>query len=275
MTVNVDKAGVIFCAAFEKGYTLTSTSQIKYEGVESYFNTYGTVVVTLTNLSPMTFYNVYCYTDDMLSNKMPLSVVVASSSMARTTCCKSIVFSTTYPFVYQYSASVAEKYFSISINSRPLNTTTVRLSLMQVICGTRIPVISTAKSASVLPNSISFSPRSFSLSSTFVVRGSVVACYILTAFSRGLDTYLNSSIPLSVVRTPLTAPEMVNVSLSNDATEISIHFDSPTDEGRTALSSLAFSFNCSLIVIFPSSSSSNCRWLDNSTLIASPVFLRS
>ena len=102
---------MIFCTAFEKGYTLTSTSQIKYESVESYFNTYGTVVVTLTNLSPMTFYNVYCYTDDMLSNKMPLSVVVASSSMARTTCCKSIVFSTTYPFVYQYSASVAEKYF--------------------------------------------------------------------------------------------------------------------------------------------------------------------
>ena len=268
LSLNVSQAGNIYCAASDViNDKISSTISIKQNGIK-YVNVgsgYKVINMELKNLYPSTKYNIYCYTEDFSNHAM--SFTSALKTVATTTCCASIIFTSLYPTVMELATT--NKIFSFSLDSPPKRNTLVNVILIPDLqdCsyydeGTRLNA-----SEYIIPSTFVFTNRSTTLTGSFVIKG-LPACYQLVAFVKQ-GTYSNATATIDILssKTPPVAPILSLVQFSNDGRFLYVSFDSSTDKGVTIIKN-QISFNCSQLVRFPSSSDSKCLWQNDKLIVA-------
>ena len=273
VVANITKPGNLFCGAFLSGYPIASTSDILQQGHGSPSLSGGLVMVTILLLQPDTNYDIYCYTDDFYTHVMGIDVALQHKVTKQTSCCKKIVFSSAYQFVPQYYAgkTLSEPVFSISINAIPLADLSISLYINNTLCPGANPKISLNPifSASVTPQRIVFLANSSYLPTSFVIRGTTLGCYILTAMAPRGSRFVSAVNTFNIVsfRLPPTTPTFIGAAYSNDGTYVALNFDLPTDRGQTKITNSFATFSCSRILSSPPSAvRSTCSWLSYTQL---------
>ncbi len=274
---NVTVAGNIYCAALPPLTTIQSVLDIRALAT--------TAIVTadqlhftlrIPNLSPTSPYRVMCYSDDFSTHSMILSDALLTNTTVSTTCCKSLLIGNVPANIVQYLPTTVrpENFFTVALDAPPLTNVVVTVTAKLVKCSPSAPAL-LVSDVVVLPSTFSFGPAATVLSGSFVVRTSVLGCYVLTATSSGTgpDQYSSASVQISVnsFRSPPAVPTLASVYLSNDGTSVLFAFDSATDKGAEKIVNYEASFACSALVSFIGSSTATCKWADNSTLSANFV----
>lgn len=236
-----------------------------------------TVSMTLQSLSPLTIYDIYCYTDDHYSHVMTLED--AKNTLVRTTtkCCREIQYVTTsLKVIFQYFQNLKrpESPFQFKLNAQPTDDLKVAFTIEMVKCSPTAPRLGTTD-ALVYPSSLQFGKDSLSLLASVVVRGTVTGCYKLTATgtSRGSDQYhpVTVSFQLQSYRTTPVCPTLDVIRFSDLGKSLLYVFSSATDRGVGRIPTYDRSFRCSLVLSFPGSDLSTCKWIN--TLTVEAVFL--
>eukprot|EP00981_Chlorochromonas_danica_P004712 scaffold946_cov171-Ochromonas_danica.AAC.12 len=266
ISFNVTLPGIIHCAAFSQAsaYSLESVLQISNVGSRQLIAAAGTVNMTLSNLSPETTYDIYCYSEDFSSNLMPLVEAIATKVSVNTSCCRQLL-AIAYPAsIPQYTGSSSESLFQIALNAAPTGQT--RLNLPIYPCSSALSTTSVV----AYPSLFTFYPNSSTLTAAFVVRGTTVGCYVIQATATGSTSYspVNITFTLRNIRITPPAPNLTAVVYSNDGNSLYFGFDSNSDRGASVLANYNSYFNCSLLVTFTGSSRASCAWLNNTYLVA-------
>ena len=232
VTVNVNKAGYVYCGAFTNGTELRSVvdiNQVASPGVvEPSVDTY----MTISGLSPHTLYNVYCYTSDFSNHIMRLAEAKLTKVVISTDCPRSIVPTKTVDSVVQYVATSArpEPVFSFALDSTPSAPLTVNLRADSVDCVSGA-VIANSISQIIFPSAFTFTSKSIIRSGDFKLRSSAAGCYRVTATSTGADAYQPATYLTQVVavRTQPIVPTIVHAALSALGGSVVFDFDQATD----------------------------------------------
>lgn len=224
-------------------------------------------------MSPSTKYDIYCYTDDLASHVMILSDALETLTLIETLCCRQIQSVISYPSIIQYyqSLNLPEKIFIFQLNARPTDLLRVEFKLNLVKCASSSSKLGSTD-AKVLPPTIIFDSTSLDLTASIIVRGTVTGCYILiaTGSSDGFDIYDPAVVYFQLLnfRSSPNAPILTNVLFSDKGNSLLFIFDSSTDRGFNKIKNYETLFDCSLIVLFPGSESSECKWNNIKTLEA-------
>ena len=264
--MDVVNEGTVFCAALQTGAALSSVVQIRSAGFSAVVSDDSQPLsIVIQGLSPDTSYDVYCYSEDFFGRTMPLAEVRSTKSTIVTSCCKAIVPLTTFSSVIQYfpASGYPESTFEFQLNAQPADRLQVVLRISTVTCpGSIAPVA--GSDANILPKVFEFDATSTSLVGSFVVRGTVSGCYEVSGVgtSDGADAYepLTISTEIRNLRVAAEPPQLSSAQFSNTGRELIVKFDSDTDRAVTVLLNTYSSFNCSSVVLFPSSNSASCRW---------------
>ena len=268
---NLSRLGIVYCAAFANDTVFQpSVAEIQSEGFYgSYVGlTSGIVDIDILSLQPDTNYRIFCVSSDFNSNAMDISTVLKYVIVAKTSCCKSIIFDTQSGTEIVASASLQNALsspFSFHLNAQPNLPLTVLLKVsLQPTCNS----LSTNVSAlpTVSPKSFTFTSTS-SLSGSFVVYGSA-GCFFLEAISSN-SKFQSSELAFQIrsVSTPPSPPRLISAVFSNDGLNVILTFNTPTDEGSRTISSFNSKFSCDLILFFRNKQvPASCMWASSSVL---------
>jgi hypothetical protein len=274
VNLNVTAAGNIYCAAVASGTTLQSVLDIRRAGRSRLVTLRGVYTLAISGLQPDTPYVAYCYTEDFASHVMPLDTALLTAISFRTSCCRAIEIVTTYPGIAEYipGNNRPELPFVFQLDSQPTRTTSVSLSLTRVSCADGSILSTNVNDAELLPASFSFGPTSTSLRGSFLVRASTIACYRVGILAVSGTTYAGNSVSFTLqsFRSAGPTPSLKTVTLSDAGTSVLFNFDFETNQASTRIAAFARTFNCSLLVSFPGSSASTCRWTSTVQLMATP-----
>lgn len=269
------QGGNVYCAALPPSASVKTVLDIRQSAVRTVVPAgQSSATLLLTGLNPATTYKVLCYTDDFASQVMTLEDTLQTAVTITTACCRSLILGNVPNNIVQYfTTSVrAENYYTVGLDSTPTARVDVILSIEQVKCAANSPALSPSDVA-VLPSTFAFTPTSASLQGTFVIRTSVIGCYVLTARASGIDSYApeNTTVAVWSFRSPPVVPALSSVYLSNRGTSLLLTFSSATDRGADKLVNFAAAFNCANLVDFVGANVATCKWLDSSTVEASFV----
>ena len=274
VSTNVSKAGNIYCAAFLSNLYPQTVMDIKRVGVHQVsrstaFEGVYSAQLYITSLFASTNYTIYCYTEDFSNHIMPLQDVLAASVQTVTSCCRQIVpISTTSSFVQYQRAQ-----FIFGLNSQPLNNKPVTLAFQinKIACTGSTSVNPGSFDTAVSPINATLTSLSSNLLITVSVTGTTTGCYSLSARSTIVSTFYipaNVSFSLQSFRSGPNYPVMTKCYFSDEGSSLWMLFDSPTDLGASRVPNFNSQFDCSLIVSFPGSEYSLCRWTSLTTLQA-------
>jgi hypothetical protein len=271
VSLNISKAGWVYCAAVSTTTTISSAAQVKQVGYSASSSTKGVVAVTIKNVIPDTAYSIYCYTESFLGDAMFLKDVLKTQTATQTLCCRSISFTT---FNGRVTAGSFSSPIVFALVALPRVTSTVTISAATTVssytCKYSDPDI--VSSLSIYPSTpFTFTSKSTSLSNSFVVSGTA-GCYNVTVAMTSGDNYYSVN-GIVKVRSSTVAPDppiLQSAQFSNDGRSLVMTFDSETDYGATVIGSKASTsqFYCSNLVSFIGSSSIYCLWSSNSVLTA-------
>lgn len=238
--VNMSAAGILRCGAFSsrKNVSLASISEIDQVGnrtSNALKNTF--VPLLLSGLSPQTLYDIYCYTQDLTTFIMPLSVAVTTKTSSSTLCCRGIRFVTTFRTVSEVIDATSFPVFQLTLDAMPTAPVVVALSISSRLCA---PVWNMGNSkfasqSALEPSSFSFDQSSTSLTGNFIVRG-YQGCYTIAANAFGEESYVNSSIEVVVQNpkiNPPLPPQLTAVTFSSDGSQLLFTFGSPVAQNAT------------------------------------------
>lgn len=269
--VNITSTGICYCNAYIKGSLGTNTSllvSIKQAGFSESVQNAGLVYILINNLVPNSAYSVYCYTENSQGNRMSLSSILNTERNVRTLCCRQINLQS--PFTRSIAFGSSFSKYTFQLDSLPTTLMTVNVSVISNQNGCAYGRNSSLDRSSVIPQSFLFSPSSFSISGSFLVYGLEIGCYVLSlsASDKSYDNYTTSLSVYSVsnIKNDSISPSEFLAYLSQDGQQISISFDSPTDQGGSKY--LSSTFNCGLLLYFSGSSLATCRWTSNTTIIS-------
>lgn len=272
VTVNITHAGVVACAAVPAGSPVSTVLYIRQAGVgATAFVTNAIINLYLGSLNPQTNYDVYCYTQDLSVNAMPLATALQTKMQTTTLCCKIIQFSTTYPIIPELTTSPLP-VFQFTLNSVPMTTSIIVLTLTIASCPASLGMgpsqPARLQATYVYPARFVFNPTSTSLSGSFVVQG-YQGCYVVKAKTDNGDFYQNATTFIVIqnqnLRAP-SAPRLSTVQFSNDGMSLLYNFGSTTNKIAPVN---ATSFPCSFLVRFPGSTAASCSWVSTTQLVAS------
>jgi hypothetical protein len=273
VALNVSSAGWVFCNAFSEGYVVSSVTEVTtgyHYGIA--FSADEEVAVTIEGLIPDTNYTVYCYTENFLSNAMPLSQVIETNLTARTACCKEAYFR---EFVATRLNDSMDIYL-YALDAFPSEDTTVDIDVSPTSpCehteGSIAPV------ASAYPARVTFRPqargRGFIPMQRFIVKGTP-GCYDVT-LSTVSGSYFQGEVRqliLTSAKNNPSAPVLDSAQFSSNPSQILVTFDTPTDKAADSITlSARGTFLCTQL--FDASggtvnglAQSQCRWTSSSTL---------
>jgi hypothetical protein len=266
---NLSLPGYLYCSAFSSGTTFDNVQLISSTGNRAIAVIPGTVSVTIRDLSPVTNYDVYCYSSDFANHIMPLAIALQTKIAITTSCCRAIEVLTSFPRIPQYvgASSRSESIFQIQLNSKPISSTSIVLSYQQYSCITG-SVLTTASDLACYPNSFTFTHDATSFVASFVIRATTTGCYSIKASTTPND-YLPAvmNITLQNIRIPPVAPVFLSAYFSGDGSNLYLNFDSSTDQGASQITNYYSQFNCSQLVIFNGVSNSICKWSNSSQLL--------
>ena len=266
VSVEISTAGTVFCAALASGTVVASVADIG--GADSATTVVaanaGFVQLAIEDLGPSTAYDVYCHTESFAGDVMQLPDALQTLSEVSTLCCRSVEFLATHSSIAQYISGSGreEAKFVVALDSTPVSQVVVTLSLELISCTDSSVIDNSVDDASILPSAFTFVATSPMLEGTFVIRGVTTGCYRLTASATGNDNYDSAStfFTLTNIRAPPPVPIFAQVLFSNDGAQLYFTFNSNTDRASSVLSRPTQDFNCSLVVLFPSSNSARCKW---------------
>jgi hypothetical protein len=279
VSVNVTKAGTIYCGAFVNGTTFTSLLKIREQGYFGYMTGMGTVSVYIDGLGPDTAYDVYCYTEDYAAHVMPLELAREAMVQASTLCCKSITFDMEEPLrsIPEIATATANPEYGFTLSSKPNQEMVVNLNLTKFVCAdASIGTSPYYRLTTVSPSSFTFTGDiSEDLSGYFTVRG-YQGCYALNmsvTYPNGdqVDSFETDYTEVTIINQFVKAPDvpaLERVVFGADGLSLNFHFDSPTNAPIYDNSSV---FACDNLVSFNGvdNDGADCRWISASHLRAS------
>jgi hypothetical protein len=278
LSVNVTKPGNVYCTAQRYGspkpLSVLDIQQSSLVARTIALEAYKNVSLQLTGLLPATKYSVYCFSDDFSTHPMSLSEALASNTTVTTACCREVRIGNIPNNIVQYFPlnNRPENVFTVSLGSYPPSSATVTLSLKQFKCTPNAGTILTNDLA-VLPSSFVFTSSSVTLSDTFIIRGTTLGCFTLTASVKSSVYYkpFNTTINMFSYRSSPTVPVLQSIQMSNAGTSLVFKFDTATDKGASTVTAYNAIFPCAQLVTFTGSSSAStvCKWLDSFSLEAS------
>jgi hypothetical protein len=266
INLNVSKVGVVYCAALFENTNITS----EYVVIEAdYFTTIfsqesaGDTTVEITDLVPESNYDVYCYTQDFNNHVMTFDAVLATKTSVSTLCCREIFIESSHAETVEYISGTTsdEKLFEFALETIPLETTDVNVTLVTYDCGA-VENIATSI-ADAFPSSFTFTTTSLSLQNDFIVRGSP-GCYNLTISATSGTIYQNytSMLKINSIFEEPTAPQVKSATFGNKGIDVYISMDSPTDQSPGL-------FTCSNLLSFTGDSLADCLWTSNKDIVVS------
>ena len=268
---------------------LLSSEQIKNSGAlvnflqEWYVNAKEiSVNMTLSGLTANLTYEIWCAGEDSNGNMNSIDALNKTKIFATTTCCRTISFINAPLFIYEnldsyIGVSNTDLYvfkYSIQISAGK------NLSISPLIFDENTSNITNLVVAS--PTSITFSNTKSSLQTffgSFILNGTSGSYQVMLKFLYiNEDTQIynpNNGTTVSILSDSFDPPfpTLQSARFGNSGSTISVLFDSPTDQAahysstlRTRIPAL---FNCDIIFLFKSSSSSTCTWNNDSSLVIS------
>jgi hypothetical protein len=278
--------GKTYCAAFgtdvklgsnfairEKGFSIsTPRLEVFIEGEESQN-------VVITDLTPATFYNVYCFTEDSYGNQLSLATVKGLGQNVTTSCCRRVEF-TNIPMSVNgdfsiYSSSFDSDSYQIKIQVLDSPSDILHVTpILHHVNGTKYD----GGNIAFIPTNVSFSSIQTDLSTQFgffIVHATADAgVYSLelaidgpgaTDFAVDSGSYSNLEI---ILATPVPDPPTLKwARFSNSGNTIYVKFSAPVDLVRFSKSVTSQSWSCEKLIDFPGASLSKCSWT-NSTFLA-------
>jgi len=234
-----------------------SLDAIRLQQFSASSNEHNESIVTVTNLQPLTKYTMMCYRSFM-GHSSSLIDTVRNSWIANTTCCIPIVV-TASRMSFTVSTSVF-KFLSITLVNYP----SALLQLKVTVNGSSID--------NVFP-SIFHLNKMFGGDTTLVtyLRPSIAGVFSYSVVVEGPSAkdytvqYSNGKNSFSVVTFDQQSalPIVASAVFSDDASFLIISFDSPTNKGCTKPL-----FSCHALFDFICANTSQCQWMDTSTVHA-------
>ena len=271
--VSLNKAGIVYCSAFAAPALLASVWDIYYSGTSlRSLNPARNSTLNITGLQPSTSYSVYCFTSDLSNHFMELKEAQLTHNAIQTLCCKKVVVQYNGTVILGSSSSLSTvviPQYRIGLNAKPSSRVQLNVRLLKVAC----PGSPLFSDATVAPSTAFFTPDSYSLVASFFISGTTPGCFILSAYTIGVDAYLslNQSLTIYNSSTQPKPPILTQAVFSSDLQNLIISFDSATSKSLTnGNSSVVQAFPCNQIFKFNGDSSSSCSW---SSLTAVTAFL--
>eukprot|EP01038_Epipyxis_sp_PR26KG_P005612 gene5612-7752_t len=273
-TLTLEYSGTVYCAALSNGTSVTSVSQIVVDGYSASFVAKASNIdVTISSLTALTEYNLYCYVQTTEGYASSLATVLKTKFTTTTTCCKSIDWenapSSLYGDVSKYSSSQSSSYiFSYSLSAGPISTVTITPIITYRSNGSTVSssIIKPSPSSSTFLSTSTVLTKSFiliasgSLSGDFKIK--------LNATGTNANQYTTSSASVKIVSSASAkpAPILSYSRFSDNGASFYIYFDSATNSGSITSSS----WSCSHLFNFTASNLTTCSWIN--TTVARGVF---
>jgi hypothetical protein len=255
VTMTLSGTGVIYCGVFDSGTVPSSSSAIILQNNVT-VATNGKGVITISELTPATDYDIYCLTQTLLGVTMSYSDILLTKKSVTTLCCRELLVSVDTTSVTQYESLVNAISFVLE------ETPTKNLTVSMYTNGTALT-----------PKSITFTSSSTTLTGSFSVttantqnEGNMLVTVVLSGTSAGnyeavFDT--TSYITVLSASSDPVVPSLTYAYFSNDGSQLLIQFDEKTNKGGITTSTFA----CSSLFSFPGVSS-YCQWTSRSLVTA-------
>eukprot|EP01034_Spumella_vulgaris_P023059 gene23059-29251_t len=246
VTAGLSGKGTMYCAVdpFNSGQPVLSPvpgsqTEIVLQNHVAAISSNNVSTVTISGLSAISNYSVYCIAVSPSNAMTPLSTVLSSVRSVQTACCKSLEAKLTSPAVI-YGSSVLN-YLAFTLSAAPSSPLQVSL------------VVHNATSNASLPGA--FTPSEFAVSTTATNFASLT-----------LSQQLPGNYFIQVILSEPPAPQLLSAVFASDGTSVLISFDSKTNKRNTSTV-----FTCSQLFNFTCASQSTCRWSMDGSLVTAQV----
>eukprot|EP01032_Pedospumella_encystans_P007530 gene7530-9027_t len=262
--------GIVYCAAFANTSTVIVRNDIIIAMGASGAYAAGQVAtkVTITSLSALTHYAVYCAVRTFDGTTSSLVDTRATKHLVETTCCKLLTFTNAPSFVYgslsKYTAQQTKQYvFSYALSSKP----GVKVVITPVVHDSAGNLVSSADLA-VRPSWQRFLANSTSQAGSFVMSapsdiftGTFVITLVPSGDSATQYRAVNSSVLILAASAPPPTPALLSAKFGDSGGTFDVTFDSSTNKA-----SLPTSFVCSELLSFQGVGSTSCVWSTSSVV---------
>jgi hypothetical protein len=261
LSVELDQYGAAYCAAFALSATPTAIQQITSLGHMAWAAD-DAVNITVTGLSAVTNYNIYCVAMSKQGQFSDISVAIANRQLVKTPCCKTLSFALITRDVYQDTLMAAVA--TLSSSSLPTSDLTVSFNAIcrsdsKVYVGSILfPMTVTLGLSSPTASAIAFNGASSGKCNISAVLSGTDASDFEIVFTNGcvLRVLGSQSVPAT--------PSISSAQFSSDGSSIVVKFDSQTDKGRVASVN---NYICSVLFVFSGASQAKCQWNVDATTV--------
>ena len=256
VSVNISsKVGVnLFCAAFQGKYVITSQYQIGVGSPVSVPPLSSNAEYSVTSLSALQQYDIYCFVQTWSGTPMPFSDVLKSKTTISTSCCKGLTFLSAPTFIDPRVASILSRVFVFGLSAAPSSDIAV----------TPIMSINGALELTISPKAFLFSSNATRLAASFVVSGFQAGHYNISLSISGSSAkeFLPSVISFQILSydAPFPAPFLVSATFASDGGSATVSFSGATNQGGISSSQ----WPCYRIFNFTSVTSCTCSWINSS-----------
>ena len=261
--------GVLYCTALANGTAPTSTGSFKGVLMDDSFKRFESVALlpestypqtqrlTFTGLDALRTYAVYCYVETSVGVGNNLAAVLATKTLAKTTCCKRIEIVGSPAFVYgdvkKYKQSDTSLYtFNYILSDVP--SISVKVVPAVYINGLVSTVVTATQS-----NTASLLGGQFILTAPATFSGLCELSFVITGRSASEYTTEMYSVEILSSLSKIPAPDMVSCRFSDSGQSAVVQFRSPTDSAGFA----AGTWPCSSLFSFINADKSTCSWIDS------------
>ena len=267
VSVTISSAGGVYCGIFPSSYLPTSLDEIRLQGVVGYcLSTFEPIAtVNFDGLVASSSFEAYCFTFSSNGAHMSLSQMLITGRISfQTACCKLIDLSVSPSVISQ--RGVYSNLITLFLNALPSSYINVSLH-------------TSSTDIILFPQHLHFSSRSPMMASVYLdARSARVGTKSISATILGMASnefqMFPSSVNISFFDSFIGAsfPRMVSAVFSATGDYVSIRFGSETN---LASKSTNYIFTCSELFVFRNSESSDCIWMNLTTLFVYPARLES
>lgn len=263
----------VYCAAFRPShYLLVSVSEVRTAN-QFTFASQPSVNVTIPLLLPATEYSVFCLSETVQGNTLPLASVKHTRTVATTQCCKTLTVKLLRTTIYlgEFQTNALEisfdappsKDLTIAAIFLAENATSLSSSSSAVATTTAYPVSLQLSNANALPSVHYFAINAASTGAQVLnisLTGAAVKEFDITYSSGKLVQILSNT-----VSPPVPAP--AQAIFSNDGGTVVLNFDSPTNKGG-----FDGNFACEKLLSFAGSVTAVCQWTSSTEIAIYPKY---
>ena len=228
--------GIIYCKAMPVGSVPVIEDLIR-TGVSTFIsNSSYPDTLLIDNLSPLTEYDLFCHTQNLIGHGMPVPEIIKYKLPVTTICCKEIKFYSTDMPIIPLASAMRGVVFSFYLNAIPRAFDIIDVSISS--CNS-----TSISSSRLTPNEFSFSLANNNLERKFKFFSQISGCFNIHAKSRDPSSYTSASMVVKVLseNTRLPPPKLIDAQFSDEGRSIYLGFNSDTNGAGNLISSFACS----------------------------------